>query len=234
MVDLSPIKGSPPASPLTHLGKENKGSLHAITNTAMSPNGGVRRPFGAVSPRFNHNVPVQRLAPKTPIEEAKEKRRSRILGDVTSHASNNKNAENVNPRTRTSGNGARRSTGQVKQKDHVRERVKEWEREKERLREMERLEELERERDEQIAEEEKKDERLMNALAAREREREREESAQQAKESPVEAADESEAVAKRSPIVASSPVLPKPAAVTPLTPGRPLPLFSRSSVFTSK
>ncbi|KAF9468652.1 kinase-like domain-containing protein [Collybia nuda] len=132
--DLSPIKASPPSSSfLSAGGKENAPS----TNTFGARNPGARKPLGAISAR--ENLPQSRLAPK-PSGETVNNRKSRALADLTV----NRNTLNINSKKDVK--------GKTKDKDHVRERVKEWEREKQRLREMERLEEIERERDEQIEE----------------------------------------------------------------------------------
>lgn len=118
VVDLSPIKASPPSSPLSaSFGKENMASL----NTLTKPDTNARRPFGAIIGRDN----LPQLAAKT--SASKIKRTSRIFADL-------KNSENKEK-------GKKEST-------NVKDRVMEWEREKQRLREMERLEEMERERDE--------------------------------------------------------------------------------------
>lgn len=134
VADLSPIKASPPSSPLASAGgKENAPSLNVLG--ARNPT--ARKPLGAVSTRGN--LPQARLVPK-PSAEGVSKRKSRVLADLTG----NRNTENINVKKDVK--------GKTKDKDHVRERVKEWEREKQRLREMERLEEIERERDEEIEE----------------------------------------------------------------------------------
>ena len=119
-MDLSPIKASPPSSPLSAaFGKENMASL----NTLTKPDTNARRPFGAIIGRDN----LPQLAAKT--SASKIKRTSRIFADL-------KNSENKEK-------GKKEST-------NVKDRVMEWEREKQRLREMERLEEMERERDEHL------------------------------------------------------------------------------------
>lgn len=132
--DLSPIKASPPSSPLASTGgKENAPSL----NILGARNPAVRKPFGAVSTR--ENLPQARLVPIRSADGV-SKRKSRVLADLTG----NRNTENTYVKKDVK--------GKTKNKDHVRERVKEWEREKQRLREMERLEEIERERDAEIEE----------------------------------------------------------------------------------
>ncbi|RDB19031.1 MAP/microtubule affinity-regulating kinase 4 [Hypsizygus marmoreus] len=141
--ELSPIKASPPNSPFSSAaGKENIRTFNAIASAAS------RKPLGNAAGR--ENLPAARLMLKPSVYDVKDKdrRRSRVLGDMTG----NQNNENV-------ADGGKRdaaSKGKVKEKDHVRDRVREWEREKERLREMSRLEEIERERDEKVEEEKEK------------------------------------------------------------------------------
>ncbi|TFK40865.1 hypothetical protein BDQ12DRAFT_648195 [Crucibulum laeve] len=129
IMDLSPIKASPPTSPLTSASaKENIASFNALASSTKSRGG--RQPLGAVSGR--ENLPKQqRLAGKPSVDDvAKNKHRnSRVFGDT----------RNTNT-----------PSGKGKDSTNVKDRVREWEREKQRLREMERLEELERDRDEQI------------------------------------------------------------------------------------
>lgn len=119
-MDLSPIKASPPTSPLSAaFANENMPSLNTVTKLDTN----ARRPFGAIIGRDN----LPQLAAKT--SASKIRRTSRIFADL-------KNSENK-------GKGKKDST-------NVKDRVMEWEREKQRLREMERLEEMERERDEHL------------------------------------------------------------------------------------
>lgn len=99
--------------------------------------------------------------------DMKERRKSRILGDLTAAKNNENAAVNVN--------GVKRDKAtKGKDKDHVRERVRDWEREKERLREMSRLEELERERDEQIEEQKESAARQKRVSVVKEREQDKE------------------------------------------------------------
>lgn len=130
--ELSPVKASPPPSPFSPTaGKENIMTFNALASSV------ARQPLGARS-----NLPQARLALKPSADHVRERRGGRALGDLTA----NKNKENTSHVTK-------KDAGKVKEKDHVRDRVKEWEREKERLRQIERLEEIERERDEKIEEE---------------------------------------------------------------------------------
>jgi len=161
ITDLSPIKSSTPSPVVFATGKENATPLNARSSSTAS----VRKPFGAVTGRDNIPHPRVRLVLKSSAEDVKDKerRRSRVLVDLTE----NKNIE----RRKTDGKRKVRDTEGGK--DHVRERVREWEKEKERLREIARLEEIEREGDE-ITEE--RDDREMTEWrerieAAREKER---------------------------------------------------------------
>lgn len=148
IADLSPIKGSLTDSPLASAArKENVSpSLNVITNS-VAP---TRKPFGAVNGRENilqtqPQLHVQLPRPSADGVKDKDRRRSRVLADITV----NQNIEKV----KESGKG--KVKDRQGGKDQVRERVRDWEREKERLREMARLEEIERERDEMIEEAEK-------------------------------------------------------------------------------
>ncbi|KAJ6621778.1 hypothetical protein B0H10DRAFT_2015719 [Mycena sp. CBHHK59/15] len=149
VVDLSPIRGSPPASPPASSVKQNVMSLTSITAAANA-----RKPLGVVGGRTRENLPQAPLLPKSAPENAKDPRKVRILADLTTN-------RNVDKKER----GKRNS---------VKDRVREWEREKERLREMERLDELERDRDAQFEEEREQAARQQMALAARERQRDKE------------------------------------------------------------
>lgn len=128
-------------------GKENAASRRAAA-PSPAPTPSTRKPLVAVTPRYQQ-TPAKPNASAT--EEVKEKRRSRVLGDVSNARKPVDNT--VSTPARIHASGSKRATGKSKEKpkDSVRARVIEWEREKERLREMARLEELERERDEQIA-----------------------------------------------------------------------------------
>ncbi|KAJ6585267.1 hypothetical protein B0H19DRAFT_1368651 [Mycena capillaripes] len=113
LVDLSPIKGSPPASPPTNSAKQNVMSLTSLTAAANQ-----RQPLAIVNARTRQNLPQ----PKPVIETAKDARKVRPLADLTAN-------RNVKER------GKRDSV-----KDRVREweREKERLREMERLDELER------------------------------------------------------------------------------------------------
>ncbi|KAF8132205.1 hypothetical protein K438DRAFT_1998613 [Mycena galopus ATCC 62051] len=141
MVDLSPIKGSPPASPPPSA-QQNVMSLASLTTSANQ-----RQPLAMISPRTRENLPQ----PKQAGEPAKDTRKVRPLAELTAA---NRNV----PKDRV-------------KRDSVKDRVREWEREKERLREMERLDELERDRDAQFEAEREQAERQRKALEARERAR---------------------------------------------------------------
>ncbi|KAJ7433039.1 hypothetical protein B0H11DRAFT_773977 [Mycena galericulata] len=143
-VDLSPIKGSPPASPPSGAAQPNIVSL-----TYVPAAGNPRKPLGIVGTRTRENLPQP---PKPVAETAKDARKVRPLADLT----------------------ANRNVKERGKRDLVKDRVREWEREKERLREMERLDELERDRDAQFEEEREQAARQQRALAARERQRDKE------------------------------------------------------------
>ncbi|KAJ7451595.1 hypothetical protein FB451DRAFT_702631 [Mycena latifolia] len=144
VVDLSPIKGSPPSSPPAASAKQNVMSLASATASANP-----RKPLAVLSPRTRENLPQ---APQSVAESAKDARKVRPLAELTA----NRNAKERGKR------------------DSVKDRVREWEREKERLREMERLDELERDRDAQFEEERERAARQQKAFAAREREHDKE------------------------------------------------------------
>lgn len=145
IVDLSPIKASPPGSPPTSASaKENIQTFNKLAKVANANN--ARRPFGVLSP--TSNVPRAPLSAKPSAEDAKNKRKGRALGDVTSTNRNNENA----------------NLGKGKESSSVRDRMREWEREKERLREMSKLEEIERERDEQR--EREKEKKIKGSMSA--------------------------------------------------------------------
>lgn len=144
-MDLSPIKASPPGSPLTSAAaKENISTFNKLAKAANATN--ARRPFGVLSP--SSNLPRPPVSAKPSTEDHKNKRKGRALGDVTSANRSNENANH----------------GKAKESSSVRDRMREWEKEKERLREMSKLEEMERERDEHL--EEKKIKGSASASAA--------------------------------------------------------------------
>ncbi|KAJ7288021.1 hypothetical protein C8J57DRAFT_1459679 [Mycena rebaudengoi] len=152
VVDLSPIKGSPPASPPASSAKQNVMSLNSIT-AAANP----RKPLGIIGGRTRENLPAPSLLPRPSMENGRDARKVKPLSELTANR-----------------------TGDRVKRDSVKDRVREWEREKERLREMERLDELERDRDAQFEEEREQAARQRNAIAARERERERDKENQSA------------------------------------------------------
>ncbi|KAF6755803.1 kinase-like domain-containing protein [Ephemerocybe angulata] len=132
ILDLSPIKASPPASPAhrSSTAKEN-----ALSQSKLNPNKDAttksRRPFGAVlSPENNISVAVSRIPVKR-LDEMTSKRRSGVFSELRRSHSNLANE-----------NAAAKS--QKKASNSVRDRVMEWEREKQRLREMERVDETKR------------------------------------------------------------------------------------------
>ncbi|KAJ6461646.1 hypothetical protein DFH09DRAFT_582339 [Mycena vulgaris] len=113
VVDLSPIKGSPPASPPAASAKRNVMSLAAVANP--------RKPLGNIGPRTRENLPQ---APQLVAESVtKDARKVRPLADLTANRNTAKDR------------GKRDSV-----KDRVREweREKERLREMERLDELER------------------------------------------------------------------------------------------------
>ncbi|KAF8799033.1 hypothetical protein BYT27DRAFT_7202794 [Phlegmacium glaucopus] len=153
IMDLSPIKASPPTSPFSDASaKENILSFNRLASVAISvnkkknipnnenrdennvnvnphtnnnTNANSRRPFGTVSTRGNIPRPVSALVGK-PSGNSRGGKALKVLGE----------SQNID-KEQTKG----------KESTNVKDRVKEWEREKERLREMTRLEEMERERD---------------------------------------------------------------------------------------
>ncbi|KAF8627400.1 hypothetical protein AX17_006215 [Amanita inopinata Kibby_2008] len=131
IVDLSPIKASPPGTPISSAAAKENANIRVLNSNQK--NG--RKPFGNINNRENISQP-QFIKP---ADEEQTKRRSRVLGDLTTR---HRNDENMNK-------GRKEREVQSKAKmSHVKERVLDWERERERLREMERLEEMEREREE--------------------------------------------------------------------------------------
>lgn len=142
-LDLSPIKALSVASPIASAaGKENAMSVNGMA----SPSAAARKPFGAITGR--DNIPqaqprVQLLNSPAEGVKDKERRKSRVLADLTENDNFEKVKEAAKSKAKNKAGG----------KDHVKERVRQWERERERLREMARLEELERERDEEVEEE---------------------------------------------------------------------------------
>lgn len=128
--DLSPIKASPPASPLAQARK----------NTASNNRPEQRVPFGAIHSRNAGNAsfaPQPRLAGKPSFKDL-TKRHSKIgmLDELV----------NGPPGARKVHNKAWKD-----KENHVNQRVRDWERERERLREISRLEEIERERDAELS-----------------------------------------------------------------------------------
>ncbi|KAF5369402.1 hypothetical protein D9758_002490 [Tetrapyrgos nigripes] len=125
VVDLSPIKASPPTTPTTPMSPSpnNSTSIQGrIVSVHSSPN--RRQPLGAIDTRGRGNVPPARLAAQPSIDKLAEKHKGRMLSDLVGpnpHARKGKGKEN-----------------------HVSQRVRDWERERERLREMSRLEELDK------------------------------------------------------------------------------------------
>lgn len=138
-LDLSPIKGSPPASPARRSARAKENTPSKLNPNKDAPKK-ARQPFGAVvSPENNiDHIPVKKLSNMT------GKRHSGVFAELKKSRSN---------LAMDSSFGSRNSK---KNTNTVRNRVLEWEREKQRLREMERLEQLERERDEYFEEEKRK------------------------------------------------------------------------------
>ncbi|KAG6914867.1 hypothetical protein DXG01_014842 [Tephrocybe rancida] len=138
IIELSPVKGSPPSSPFSNAaGKENIRAFNALAASTST-----RRPLGNIANR--ENLPASRTPLRQTTDTVKDKdvRKSRVLGDLTTR---HRNAENTPPAKA--------------KKDPVRDRVKEWERERERMREMERLEEIQRERYETMEKEKEEEEK---------------------------------------------------------------------------
>ncbi|KAF7348357.1 Protein kinase domain-containing protein [Mycena sanguinolenta] len=127
MVDLSPIKGSPPSSPPATSAQQNVRSLASLTTGTTQ-----RQPLGVLSPRTRQNLPQ----PK-PAIEPKDSRKVRPLAELTAN------------RTTTKERGKHDSV-----KDRVREweREKERLREMERLDELERDRDAQREAEREQAE----------------------------------------------------------------------------------
>lgn len=150
VADLSPIQGSPPASPAHHaaVAKENCGSnLNPNKNTASKS----RRAFGAdLSPANNVSAAVSRIPVKR-LDEMTSKRRSGLFGDLRRSSSNLAAAKEAT--------AERPVTSGYKASSSVRDRVMEWEREKQRLREMERMDDMDTEREEDEDDERKEAER---------------------------------------------------------------------------
>ena len=150
LMDLSPIRASPPTSPFSQAAaKENISSFNRLASVAISvnkrknvannenkganevnfkanyTNASTRRPFDPVSPRDNIPHSISTLL-KKPSGNSRGGKALKVLGELQNVDKERKNEK-----------------GSTNAKD----RVKEWEREKERLREMARLEEMQRERD---------------------------------------------------------------------------------------
>ncbi|PFH46524.1 hypothetical protein AMATHDRAFT_199381 [Amanita thiersii Skay4041] len=128
VVDLSPIKASPPATPVSHANEKENGNVKVLNSTHKSG----RKPFGD-----RENIPQPQF--KSVNTKPGGERRSRVFGDLTTRQRNDQNIKQ--------GKKVKEAPSKPKM-SNARDRVKEWERERERLREMERLEELEREREE--------------------------------------------------------------------------------------
>ncbi|KXN82862.1 MAP/microtubule affinity-regulating kinase 4 [Leucoagaricus sp. SymC.cos] len=142
--DLSPIKASLPASPLTSAtGKENAKSAKGGTTTP------TRRGLGVLAAR-NENV-AQSV--KTPVSGTTKEKPKPISVVLNNRSVSRRNSQDVKETSLT----ASQRTG--KESTSVRDRVRDWERERERLREMAKLEEIEGERDEEL-EREKKQEKM--------------------------------------------------------------------------
>ncbi|KAJ2923563.1 hypothetical protein H1R20_g13531, partial [Candolleomyces eurysporus] len=143
VLDLSPIKGSPPTTP--HRSASAKENL--VANSSLNPNrdaSKARRAFGAVlSPDNSLSHSAASRIPVKKLDEMTSKRRSGVFAELRKSHSSLANEAAVKTGKKTSSN--------------VKDRVLEWEREKQRLREMERLEELERERDEHFEREREKE-----------------------------------------------------------------------------
>lgn len=149
-VELSPIKGSPPASPAhrSAAAKEN-----ATPPSGLNPNKNKdassksRRPLGAVVTPESSNVVSAAALSRIPVkrlDEMTSKRRSSVFSDLRRSTSNLAAAKEA-----TAERPVPPSSYSGKTSSSVRERVLEWERERQRLREMERLEDLEREEGEE-------------------------------------------------------------------------------------
>ncbi|KAJ2917010.1 hypothetical protein MD484_g3420, partial [Candolleomyces efflorescens] len=167
VIDLSPIKASPPTTPhRSASAKEN----HVMSNSSLNPHkdaSKTRRAFGAVlSPdnSLSQSTATSRI-PVKKLDEMTSKRRSGVFAELRKSHSNLANQHQ------------QQAAGTKKTSSNVKDRVMEWEREKQRLREMERLEELERERDEHFE---------------REREREKERDQEKEKEKAQERQQEEE------------------------------------------
>lgn len=138
VAELSPIQGSPPASPAhrSAAAKENCGSG---LNPNKTPASKSRRAFGAVvSPDNNVSAALSRIPVKR-LDEMTSKRGSGLFGDLRRSNSNLAAAKEAT--------AERSVTSGYKVSSNVRDRVLEWEREKQRLRELERMEDEESERD---------------------------------------------------------------------------------------
>ena len=136
--DLSPIKASPPTTPLNYAGKENIASLKGRTSTPP-------RQLGVLTSQ-NGNLPQANMPINITTQEKSRAPRS-IMNRSTSRT-NSRNAEDIS--LITSQRSAKESTS-------VRDRVRDWEKERKRLREMTRLEETEQERDEELEKETKQE-----------------------------------------------------------------------------
>ncbi|EAU85877.2 CAMK/CAMKL/MARK protein kinase [Coprinopsis cinerea okayama7 len=158
VIDLSPIKASPPASPYASASAKENMAAAANRNRSVAGHkenkhgtASSRRAFGAIiAPDNNTIMPPPPLSTRIPIktlDEMTSRRRSGLFDSTRSRSNlalSNKTS-NINLK-----DGDRSLSGSLRANgsNNVKDRVLEWEREKQRLREMERLEELERERDE--------------------------------------------------------------------------------------
>ncbi|KAF9013205.1 hypothetical protein BDQ17DRAFT_1321088 [Cyathus striatus] len=205
ITDLSPVKASPPASPLSLKSKENIATFNALaTSVNSNRQTGSRKPFGVVA--VNSNLPRPRLAAKPSTTEVnKNKRKVGILADLQKSEHSKENSPGDWPRAKDS--------------TSVRDRMREWEREKQRLREAERLDELERDRDERLA----KDVEELEPQPPRPIEKDGLESPR-SRDKEVDIS-----------IVSTPPVLPLPTLTSPLTqaetPARPSSKGSHRNIF---
>ena len=149
ITNLSPVKASPPTSPLS--------PAFAARNT--NENASIASPTKVVARKpQGPRRPVSPLSPNLPQPPANKKVRdvnwrSGVLRDLTGlnnrHVGNPAMVVKEKPRTKTKMKENEANVS-LKEEDSVRKRVNEWERERERLREMERLEAFGRERDEEL------------------------------------------------------------------------------------
>jgi len=149
--DLSPIKASPPTTPLKYVaGKENIASLKERASTPP------RRLVGVLTSR-NGNLPQVNMPINKTIKE-KSKAPYSIMNRSMSQT-NSRNAEDISLIT---------NKGSAKESTSVRDRVRDWEKERKRLREMARLEETEREGDEELKKETEQEKPKRNPISIKE------------------------------------------------------------------